>query len=142
MKTNLQLKAVLVVAFCAMLSSFTTMPGAHGFQVYLDDKLVADQYVRPGLIPNITVENQSRIVVKYNECNRTVSGRVLTLKDEKGNTLKEWKFEGATSGFKDPMSCSIKEISAFRQKNVKLYYSSTDFPAGQLVPTLTFSNLI
>ncbi|HZY82713.1 MAG TPA: hypothetical protein VFE50_24485 [Cyclobacteriaceae bacterium] len=142
MKTNIQLKSLFLLALCAVLSSFASPFGAHSFQVYLDDKLVAEQYVRPGLVPKITVDGQSQLVVKYNECNKPCSARVLTIKDEKDKVLKEWKFEGNTVGFEDPMTCSLKEIAAFKQKNVKLYYSSAQFAQGQLVATLTFSSFI
>ena len=35
---------VIWAALCAFLLSFSFKPGAHSFQVYLDSKLVIDQY--------------------------------------------------------------------------------------------------
>ncbi|MEJ0030701.1 MAG: hypothetical protein WDO15_10180 [Bacteroidota bacterium] len=54
------------------------MPGAHAFQVYIDSKLVADQYVtRNTSIPKVALDptdGNNEIIVKYSECGRTVSG--------------------------------------------------------------------
>jgi hypothetical protein len=144
MKTNIQFKALTVlVALCAVLTAFAPKPGAHNYQVYLDDKLIFDQYVdRNAAAPNITVdpaENHKQFVVKYNECNRTITGRALTIKSSDDKVLKEFKFEGSTSGLKEGMTCSVKEILELKAKstgNLKVFYTSTDFPEGQQVATL------
>lgn len=141
---NGQLRAIMVLgALCAVLSAFAPMPGAHSFQVYLDDKVVADQYVdSKSIIPKIAIdpaENHKQLILKYNECGRTVSGRAITIKDLSGKVLREWKFDGTSKGFEKPMSCRISDIVALKPENgnaIKLYYSSADFPAGQQVATL------
>jgi hypothetical protein len=143
--TNQRLWAapMVIAALCLTLFSFISMPGAHSFQVYLDNKLIADQYIaRDFKAPKVVIdatEKYNDIIVKYNECNRTVSGRSLSLKDEHDNILKQWNFEGQTSGFKDPMICKVKDIIALKPKGdntLKLYYSSADFKEGQLVANL------
>jgi len=144
MKTNIQISRLLFLALAlSVLSSFSAMPGAHSFQVYLDGKQLADQYVgKNTAIPRITITNQSQLLVKYNECNHTTRARVLTIKDENDVVLKEWKFEGETIGFKDPMTCTIREIAALKHKTVKLFYSSAEFQARTQIATLTFEGLI
>jgi hypothetical protein len=144
MKTNMQFKSLMVlIALCALFSAFAPLPGAHSFQVYLDDKVVADQYIdRTRTAPKITIdpaENHKQLVVKYNECNRTVSGRVLTIKDTDDKVLKELKFDGTSKGFENPMSCNVRDLVALKPKTgntLKLYYASVDFPEGQHVATL------
>jgi hypothetical protein len=130
----------MLVVLCAALSSFA-LPGAHSFQVYIDSKLVADQYVtRNTPIPKVAIDptdNNNEIVVKYSECGRTVSGRVITIKDEQDKILKEWSFEGTTSAFKDPMRLKVKDIVALKSKGtLKLFYSSNDFKEGQQFASL------
>ena len=128
------------VALCSFLFSFSYMPGAHSFQVYLDSKLMIDQYVNfksegPELKLDPT-ENYNQLIVKYNECGRRVTGRMITLKSDIGKTLKEWRFEGASSGYQESMKCNVKDIIALRQKGnniLKLYYSSNEFPEGQMI---------
>src|SRR6185295_7209370 len=98
---------VLGVALCAFLLSFSFKPGSHSFQVYLDSKLVMEQYVNSKTVaPTLALdpaENHSQLIVKYNECGRTVSGRTITIKDDKDKVLKEWRFEGESSGYKESM---------------------------------------
>lgn len=130
----------MLVALCAVLSSFA-LPGAHSFQLYVDSKLVVDQYVtRNTTIPKLALdpsERNNEIILKYSECGRTVSGRTLTIKDEQDKTLKEWHFDGTTSGYKDPMTINVKDVVALKNKGaMKLIYTSNDFKEGQQVASL------
>ena len=132
------------VALCTILFSFSVRPGAHHFQVYLDDKMVLEQYASDKMMaPKLPLESSAnQLVVKYSECGRTVTGRAITIKDEKNNILKEWKFEGETSGYKDGMSCKVKDIFALKQNGsntLKLFYSSKEFPEGQQVALLVLN---
>jgi hypothetical protein len=130
-----------VVALCAVLSSFA-LPGTHSFQLYVDSKMIVDQYVtRDVTIPTVRLnpdERSNQIILKYSECGRTVSGRTLTIKDEQDKILKEWRFDGTTSGFKDPMTLNVKDVIALRPGKgaMKLFYLSNDFKQGQQVASL------
>jgi hypothetical protein len=146
MKKNIRfswINSLIGIVVAATLFSFSGLSGAHSVQVYLDDKLMIDQYVdfKTGA-PKLTiseVEKHSQIIVKYNECGRTVTGRTITLKDDKNKVLKDWVFEGSTSGYKDPMTLTVKEVTALKQKGnntLKLYYSSREFPEGQQIANL------
>jgi hypothetical protein len=133
-------------ALCAFLLLFAFRPGMHSFQVYLDGKLVIDQYANSKkdapILALDPAENYSQLIVKYNECGRTATGRMLTVKDDKDNTLKEWRFEGSSSGYKEAMNCKVKDILALKQKgsnSLKLYYSSAEFRDGQQVARLVIS---
>ena len=135
--------SLIGVALFAGLASFSSLPGSHSFQVYLDDKLVIDQYVNSRLdAPKLVLdpaENHRQLTVKYNECGRTATGRILSLKDSNNKVLKEWRFDGESKGYSGAMTCSIKEITALFQKEsnpLKLYYSSKDFAQGQLVASV------
>ena len=131
----------MLVALFAVLSSFA-LPGAHSFQLYVDSKLVVDQYVtRNTTIPKLTLdpaERNNEIILKYSECGRTVSGRTLTIKDEQNNILKEWHFDGTTSGYADPMTLKVKDVVALKPNKgaMKLFYTSNDFKEGQQVASL------
>jgi hypothetical protein len=77
--------------------------------------------------------------VKYSECGRTVTGRKITVKDDKDKVLKQWKFEGSSTGFQESMTCQVKDLLDLKQKGsntLKLYYSSNDFPEGQQIASL------
>lgn len=131
------------VALCSILFSFSTIIGAHNVQVFLDDKMVIDHYVdSKSVAPTLNLdpaEKHEQLVIKYSECGRTVTGRTITIKDEKNEVLKDWRFEGAATGLKDPMVCSVKDIIALKQKGnntLKLYYSSKEFPEGHQIAKL------
>src|SRR5687767_6269860 len=102
------INSLVGIAVAATLFSFSGLPGAHSVQVYLDDKLVVDQYLDSKTsAPKLTIsegEKYSQIIVKYSECGRTVTSRTITIKDDKNKVLKNWVFDGSTSGYKDPMT--------------------------------------
>ena len=141
------LNALIGVALCTTLFSFSRMTGTHSFQVYLDDKLMIDQYVNskmiaPALQLNPT-ENHNQLIVKYNECGKTVTGRTLSIRSQEGKVLKDWHFEGESTGYEESMVCNVKEITALKQKEsntLKLYYSSKEFPEGQQIANLTIGS--
>jgi hypothetical protein len=135
------------VALSSILFSFASSTGAHSVQVYLDSKLLIDRYIdskvdAPKLILD-PAEKYSQLIVKYNECGRTVTGRMITLKDENNKVLKDWHYEGASTGYKEPMSCLVKDIMALKSKEsttLKLYYSSKEFPEGQQIAYVVIGN--
>ena len=141
------INSLIGVALCTILFSFSSMPGAHNFQVYLDDKLVVDQYVDSKMIaPTIQLDpakNYRQLIVKYNECGRTVTGRTISIKDDKNKVLKNWTFDGASTGLKESMVCDVKDITALKQNESKaltLHYSSKEFPEGQKIASLVVGN--
>ncbi|MBI1768076.1 MAG: hypothetical protein HY015_10075 [Bacteroidetes bacterium] len=138
--------ALVGVTLCAILFAFSPVPGAHSVQVYLDSKLVLDQYVNfKSDAPKLTLdpaEKYSQLIVKYSECGRTVTGRALTLKDDHNKVLKDWRYDGASTGYSESMSCSVKDIIALKQKGsnmLKLYYSSKEFPEGHQIAYLVIT---
>jgi hypothetical protein len=138
--------ALLGVALCFVLFGFSATTGAHSVQVYLDNKLVVDQYIeRKTVAAKLDLdraEKHDQLIVKYSECGRTVTGRKITIKDSDDKVLKEWAFNGPSAGFQEPMPCPVKDILALKptkDNTLKLYYSSDDFPEGQQVVYLVLS---
>lgn len=143
------LHALVGIALSGLMFSFSTSTGsgAHNVQIYLDNKLVIEQYISskantPKLILDPS-EKYNQLIVKYNECGRTVSGRKITLKDDHDKVLKAWSFEGLATGFKESMSCSVKEILALKPKGsntLKLFYSSSDFTEGSQIASVVIGD--
>jgi hypothetical protein len=134
------------IALCSVLFAFSPI-GSHAVKVYLDDKLVLDQYIKHSAdAPKLTLdpaEKHNQLIVQYSECGRTVTGRKLTLKDSQNKVLKDWSFPGSSTGFEESMTCSVKDIVALKQKEkntLKLYYSSNEFPDGQQIAYLVIGN--
>ena len=139
--------SLIGVTLCSLLLSFSIKPGAHRFQVYLDGKLLIEQYANSKMdAPKLLLdpaENYSQLIVKYSECGRTVTGRMITIKDDHNKILKEWRFDGETSGYKESMACQVKDITALLPKGsntLKLYYSSKEFTEGQQIAYLVIGN--
>ena len=139
--------SLIGVTLCALLLSFSIRPGAHRFQVYLDSKLLIDQYANSKMdAPKLLLDpagNYSQLIVKYSECGRTVTDRMITIKDNHNKVLKEWRFDGVTSGYKESMACQVKDITALLPKGsntLKLYYSSKEFPEGQQIAYLVIGS--
>jgi hypothetical protein len=131
------------IALCSMLFAFTSLPGGHSVQVYLDSKLMIDQYVNSKTdVPKLTLDpgdNYNKLIVKYSECGRTVTGRKITLKDANNKILRDWRFEGSSTGFQKSMECPVKDILTLKQKGsntLKLFYSSNEFRDGQQIASL------
>lgn len=138
--------ALFGVALCFVLSGFSATSGAHSVQVYLDNKLMIDQYINQKAVAAKLdldrAENHGELIVKYSECGRTVTGRKITIKNSDDKVLKEWKFEGSSSGFQESMPCPVKDILTLKttkSNTLKLYYSSNDFPEGQQIAYLVLS---
>lgn len=135
--------ATLLVILCGVLFSFAPLAGAHNYQVYLDDKLVLERYADPRKeVPSLSLDpsgDYKQLSVRYSECGRTVSARIISIKDDGGKLLKEWKFDGSSKGFENPMDINVKDVLALKQKNsnsLKLYYASREFPEGQIIASL------
>jgi hypothetical protein len=81
-----------VVALGSVLFSFSTIIGAHNVQVFLDDKMVIDQYVDSrSVVPTLNLDaadKHEQLIIKYNEC-----GRNRDRQDYYNQRRKESSFE-------------------------------------------------
>jgi len=139
--------ALLLIAGIFALSGFDR-PGAHSVQISIDNELIQEMYVHSrSKAPAFQLDpskNYKELTVRYNECGRTVDGRRLTLTDKNGQELKTWRFEGATAGFKDAMTCQVKDMLSFAKagnNELRLSYASNDFPEGSHILTLEVKSL-
>jgi hypothetical protein len=135
-------KTLALLAVCATLFSFSAYRGSHSFKVYLNDKMILEQYVsmKEGAktFELGKANYNDKLSVYYNECGQVGKGRSIAIKDENNKTLKEWKFADANSITPD-MSCKVGEILDL-QKNksgkLQLFYSSKEVPNGQLLAAI------
>jgi hypothetical protein len=133
------LKGLAAILCCAVLSSFTSMPGGEGFEVFLNNKVVLQQFgSKMNTIKTLNLDQASpddQLAIIYHHCGQYGKNRVLTIKDGQNNTLKKWNFkdEGAR------MTCKVKDILNLQKKNavLKLYYSSSELPEGRQLALLS-----
>ncbi len=135
------LKPLTLIALSLTLLFNVAFAGVDSYQIYLNNKLVMKQFVtQPLSIASLQLDNagaNAKIVVFYNHCGVIGKGRSISIKDEHGTVLKEWKFadaEGTDAGMQIP----VNDILALQQKNprISLYYSSQQLPAGRMLTAI------
>jgi len=139
-----------LLTISAALFSFTSTKsnfGGEGFEVYLNDKLVLQQYGKEmDQIKNLQLDQSAsngQLAIRYYHCGKPGKSRIVTIKDEQNVVLKEWKF-GDAKDASAKVSCNVKDIVTLPKiktgKKVNLYYSASELPNGRLLATLTSVN--
>ena len=121
--------------------------GGEGFEVYLNDKLVLQQYgEKMNAVKTLELDQSAsngQLAIRYYHCGKPGKSRVVTIKDEQNVILKEWRF-GDAKDASARVSCNVKDIFALPKfkagRKVSLYYSATELPNGRLLATLTTVN--
>ena len=143
----------LLIALSGVLFSFSVKTaetiyknnfGGEGFEVYLNDKLVLQQYGNDmDKIKNLQLDQSAsngQLAIRYYHCGRPGKSRIVSIKDEQNVVLKEWKF-GDAKDASAKVSCSVKDIITLPKikagKKVNLYYAASELPNGRLLATLT-----
>ncbi len=155
-KLNLQpyIMLVLMAALSLSLFSFTAKinrtvfgndatAGGEGFEIYLDNKLVLQQFGKEmNTVKTVYLDQRTgngELAIRYFHCGRAGKNRVVMIKDEQRNVLKEWRFDNVNDA-STKMCCNVKEILALPKlkagKKLNLYYASTEIPGGRLLAIL------
>jgi len=140
--SRLTVAKTLLVLFCFALFSFASKWGGDSFEIWLNGKMVLQQFVHVSkgvqtLQLSQTSENE-KLDIYYRHCGQTGSNRYITIKDENGRPLKVWKFSDSNAA----MSFRLKEILGLKKNKdsrLSLFYSSKQLPAGRLLATLNTS---
>lgn len=139
-------KTVLLVSITAILFSFTQNWGGEGFEIYLNNKVVIQQYGSSiNDVKNLRLnQNQSngQLTIKYHHCGRVGKNRIVAIKNEQNKVVKEWHFADEASAVA-AMNCNVKEILGLKKGNeqtFRLHYSSTELPKGRLLANIILEN--
>lgn len=140
-------KALALGALCTTLFSFSIRTGGEGFEIYLNSKMVLQQYGNQmNNVKSLQLDQGSyndELTIKYHHCGKVGKNRVITIKDSKNNVLKQWHFDNATDAT-NSMTCKVKDILDLQKKNssttINLYYSSSELPKGRLLTSITKGN--
>lgn len=142
-KTPKMLVAGLILT---SLLSFTVKPGGEGFEIYLDNKLVVQRYGSEiNSVQNLQLDQRyagKQLTVKYHHCGKVGKNRSITIKDAKDKILKQWNFTD-TKDVSNAMTCNIREILNLEKSGtgkLKLYYSSSELPAGRLLTSIVVNH--
>jgi hypothetical protein len=138
--------SALAIAFCAALFSFSPKPGGEGFEIYLDNKLVLQQFGKDmNQVKAISIDpshSKAQLSVKYYHCGQAGKNRTLVIKNADNKVLKQWSFEN-TAKNSGAMCCGVREILDLQKVNsnkLYLYYSSTEMAKERLLVTISRSD--
>jgi hypothetical protein len=137
------MKALAFTAFFLAIFTVNANAGLDSYSIYLNNKLMLKQAVNQPLnINGLQLDKASagdNLVIYYSQCNmpdKIGKGRSIAVKDDKGNTLKEWKFadaEGADKGMVIP----VKELLVLKKRasggNLLLVYAASQLAKEQML---------
>ena len=130
---------LLLATTMACLQSFTAKLGGEGFEIYLNNKLILWQAVnKPFTLYSLQLDKANKddqLVIYYHHCGSTGKDRTIAIKDDKGNTIKEWKFADASGSNNKGMTIPVKELlqleKNYSQTNLNIVYFSQQLPQGR-----------
>lgn len=138
----------LAFAFALAVSAigFTNKPGGDVYEIHLNNKLLLKQFVhQPFSLKALSLANakaNDQLTIYYSHCGVTGKGRSITVKDDKGTTLKKWNFadaKGASTG----MTIAVKELLQLEKENgeapLTLTYAAQELPEGRTLAALRFT---
>lgn len=136
---------VVVLTACAGLFSFSSRWGGEGFEIYLNNKLVIQQFgVQMANARSLQLDQRfanEQLTVKYYHCGQVGKNRHISIRDAQNKVLKDWSFADAKN---TRLNCPVNEILALQKgvnaNSINLYYSSTELPKGRLLVTIVSSN--
>ena len=142
-RKSIAAKSLLLFALFAALTSFSGKFGGDSYQVYVNGKLILEEYVHNQKgVKTIALQKANandQVSIVYSHCGAPGKARTITVRDGKNNILKQWLFDDAkTNGAKPAkMTCKAKEILDVQMSSkldrVNLYYSSKELPEGKLL---------
>lgn len=135
-------KTMLFFTIGTTLLSFSPKPGGEGFEIYLNNKAVIQQYGNEMNNVKSLQLNQSspddKLSIKYHHCGKVGKNRVVTIKDGQNNVLKEFRFADAATPLA-AMALPVKDILSLKKGNtntLKLFYSSSELLNGRMLVTI------
>jgi hypothetical protein len=145
MQTKFKSRALGIALLVSSLGffAFTSKFGGDGFEVWINNKMVLQQYFHGDqTVKNIALQESNyndKISFKYSHCGNLGKGRSITLKNADEKVLKQLNF---SDGGK-VMTFDVKDIMEV-QKNantvIRIYYASREIPAGKLLVSMSRGN--
>lgn len=123
-----------LVPFCFALMSFYKKRGGDVFEIYLNGKQVHQQFVHTDNgaknIQLMSLSDNDKIEVFYSHCGYAGKNRVLTIRNEKNEMVKEFRFADQNDS-RSKMAFFRKDIGKIKLSKMNLYYTSKELPAGK-----------
>ena len=140
-RSKLIVKSLLIL-ICAALFSFSSKKGGDSFEIMLNGKRVLQQFVYASkgvqTIQLAATSDNDKLDIYYNHCGQVGKNRYITIKNEKDQPIKVWKFADAVDK-NGAMSFKLKDILSLRKNKtdkLNLFYNSSELPAGRTLATI------
>ena len=125
------------------LFSFVSPSGGDRYEVYLNKKLIFQEFVHSGnAVKSFQLErnnSSAEIDIVYNHCGQPGKNRVVKVTDAENHVLKQWNFGNG----KDPnaqMNFQVKDLPLADKNNaagkLHIYYASEQLPKGKHLATI------
>ncbi len=138
-------KTMLLFAMCTILFSFLPKPGGEGFEIYLNNKVVLQQFGGDmNTVESLQLNssgNNDKLTIKYHHCGKVGKNRIITVKDGQNKVLKQFRYADAVTPV-SPMAVNVNDILSFKKKDntLKLFYSSSELPNGRVLASINASS--
>jgi hypothetical protein len=146
MKKNNFLMLVFLLPLTILMGAFIVPFGGEGYEIYIDNKLVLQQFGQQmkqvkSLQLNAS-QAKSELNVKFYHCGMAGKSRTLELRTPEKQVLKQWQF--ANEEAKNfAITVPVKEILDLQKKagagTLHLYYSSKEAPDGRFLAGIVMS---
>jgi hypothetical protein len=138
--------AVVLLSTVLLLSAFTVIRGVDVYEIYLNNKLLLQQAAnKPFTLQSLQLNKgniNDELVIYYNHCGESGRHRSIAIKDDKGNTIKEWKFTDANE-VRSAMRIPVKELlqldKSYAHSSLTIFYSAQQLPKGRTLSGLQLS---
>jgi len=145
-QARINLAPVKILAGLAILLSsfgFTAMRGGEVYKIYLNNKLLMEGVVsQPVTVKDLQLTEANvndQLVIYYYHCGTVGKGRSIAIKDDRGTTIKEWKYADG-SGSNAGMTIPVKELLQLEKSrsgvHLSIYYASQELPHGRMLTSL------
>ena len=125
---------MLLLTICCIAFAGTAKAGLDYYSIYIGKKVVYTRYLNKPLslenLPITKADMNEQLVIQYYQCNmpdKIGRNRTISLRDNTGKVIKEWKFADAKDG-NSQMAIPIKELMQYVQssksKSLSLYYAA------------------
>ena len=120
-------KGFILILATLFFQGFSNKPGGDYYRIFLNDKMVVEQFLTmPKVLkalPLSAANPGDQLRIQYSHCGMAGKSRSLSLKDEKGKLLKEWKFPDTKS---TDMQLAVKEVvnASGKSNTSSIYYTS------------------
>ncbi len=146
MKKNTFLNPGLLALIAIFLTGFISPLGGEGYQIYIDNKLVLEQFGNDRKqVKNLQLEPsqaKSELRVKFYHCGMAGNSRILELRTPGKQVLRQWQFANE-EGKNFAITVAVKDILDLQKKagagTMHLFYASKEAPEGRFLAGLISS---